>query len=88
MEGAQPGEARVDIVTNHLLRREIIPNVYHERGGHLGPGQHHPSSAGQAGSLLGQPHPRADSGASVTASRAFLRWILDPPEPSAAAVPA
>lgn len=49
----------MDIVTNHLLWREIIPNVYRERGGHLGPWQHHPSSAGQAGSLLGQPHPRA-----------------------------
>lgn len=77
----------MDIVTNHLLRREIIPNVYRERGGHLGPRQHHPSSAGQAGSLLGQPHPLG-SGASVTASPAFLRWTLDPPEPSAAAVPA
>lgn len=77
----------MDIVTNHLLRREIIPNVYRERGGHLGPQQHHPSSAGQAGSLLGQPYPPG-SGASVTASPAFLRWTLDPPEPSAPAVPA
>lgn len=61
MYGRVPSRERhsVDIVTNHLLQREIIPNVYCERGGHFGPQQHHPSSTGQAGSLLGQPYPWA-----------------------------